>query len=153
MSASSSWPWSSCTDMPRNEPYYKMQGILKCSNSVRSCNLWQITPQCRYWLRSSVSLVTIMGLTWIVGVLVFEVPALLPLAYIFTIFVAFQGVAIFVLFVLLDKPVREAYSKWWKARVKRSEVIRRIFGDLSLTEVGNQHNHGNTGLIHTAASL
>ena len=64
----------------------------------------------RYWLRSVVSLVTIMGLTWVIGVLVFEVPALFPLAYIFTIFVAFQGIAIFVLFVLFDKPVREAYS-------------------------------------------
>ena len=74
-----------------------------------------------------------MGLTWIVGILVFEVPALLPLAYIFTIFVAFQGVAIFVLFVYLDKPVREAYSKWWKAKVRRSDTLSRYFGEWSLT--------------------
>ena len=83
----------------------------------------------------------------------FEIPALLPLAYIFTIFVAFQGVAIFVLFVLLDKPVKEAYSKWWKVEVKRSEVLSRIFGDLSLTKVSNQCNHGNTSLILAAAPL
>ncbi len=50
----------------------------------------------------------------IAGILVFEVPALLLLAYIFTIFVAFQGVFIFVLFVPLAEPVRDAYSKWWK---------------------------------------
>ena len=81
------------------------------------------------------SLVTIMGLTWVVGVLVFEVPALLPLAYIFTIFVAFQGVAIFILFVILDKPVREAYSKWWKVNAKRSDVFTRFFGNSSLTKV------------------
>ena len=75
-----------------------------------------------------------MGLTWAIGVLVFEVPALLPLAYIFTIFVAFQGVAIFVLFVILDKPVREAYSKWWKAKVKKSDFLGKHFGELSLTQ-------------------
>ena len=70
-----------------------------------------------------------MGLTWVIGVLVFEVPALLPLAYIFTIFVAFQGVAIFVHFVLLDKKVREAYSKWWKMR------FGKYFENLSFTRV------------------
>ena len=64
-----------------------------------------------------------------IGVLVFEVPALLPLAYIFTIFVAFQGVAIFVLFVLLDKKVREAYSKWWKMQ------FGKYFESLSFTRV------------------
>ncbi len=54
-----------------------------------------------------------------VGILVFEVPALYPLAYIFTIFVAFQGVAIFVLFVPLAEPVRDAYFKWWKEYVAK----------------------------------
>ena len=79
-----------------------------------------------------------MGLTWVVGVLVFEVPALLPLAYIFTIFVAFQGVAIFIFFVLLDKPVRDACLKMWKLKVKRSEIFVRCFGNLSFTEVSNK---------------
>ena len=72
-----------------------------------------------------------MGLTWIIGFLVFEVPALLPLAYIFTIFVAFQGMAIFVLFVLLDKQVREAYSKWWKMG------FGKYFEGFSFTRVRN----------------
>ena len=93
----------------------------------------------RTWLRNAISLVTIMGLTWVVGILVFEIPALLPLAYIFTIFVAFQGVAIFVLFVLLDNQVREAYSEWWKVKVKRSDVFTRFFGNSSLTKVSNYH--------------
>lgn len=43
----------------------------------------------RQWVKVSVSLTTIMGLTWIVGVLVFH-SSLVTLAYIFTIFVAFQ---------------------------------------------------------------
>ena len=61
----------------------------------------------------------------------FEVPALYPLAYIFTIFVAFQGVAIFVIFVLLSKQVKEAYSKWWKVKVAGSEILSKHFGDWS----------------------
>ena len=73
-----------------------------------------------------------MGLTWAVGILVFEVPVLYPLAYIFTIFVAFQGVA---LFVLLNKPVREAYSKWRKIKTTKSEIYSRLFRTQSLTKV------------------
>ena len=91
----------------------------------------------RYWLRSVVALVTIMGLTWIVGILVFEVPALFPLAYIFTIFVAFQGVAIFILFVLFDKPVRKAYSKWWRIKVARSGILKALLGDKESTKVSH----------------
>ena len=66
-----------------------------------------------------------------IGVLVFEVPALFPLLYICTIFVAFQGVAIFVIFVPLSKQVREAYSKWWKVKVAESDILSRHFGDWS----------------------
>ena len=40
-------------------------------------------------MKASVSLVVVMGITWVMGVLVFT-SHLLPLAYIFTIFVAFQ---------------------------------------------------------------
>ena len=72
-----------------------------------------------------------------VGILVYEVPALFPLAYIFTIFVAFQGVGVFLLFVLLDKPVREAYLKWWKFKVTRSSIFSRFIGDSSATKVSS----------------
>ena len=61
----------------------------------------------------------------------FEIPALFPLLYICTIFVAFQGVAIFVIFVPLSKQVREAYSKWWKVKVAESDILSRHFGDWS----------------------
>ncbi len=58
------------------------------------------------------------------GILLFVVPAhssavLIALSYIFTVFVSFQGVAIFILFVPFSKPVRDAYSKWWKEKVKK----------------------------------
>ena len=76
-----------------------------------------------------------MGITWIIGVVVIDskIDALLPLAYIFTIFVAFQGLFIFVIFVLLSKQVRENYIKWWKAKVAESDFLSRHFGDKSLT--------------------
>ena len=51
--------------------------------------LHTISTHCRRWLRSSISLVTVMGGTWAVGILFFD-SRLLPFAYIFTIFVAFQ---------------------------------------------------------------
>ena len=67
------------------------------------------------------------------GVVVFEFPGLLPLAYIFTIFVAFQGLAIFIIFVPLSKQVREAYSKWWKVKVAQSDILSKHFGELTFT--------------------
>ena len=74
-----------------------------------------------------------MGITWIIGVLVIEVEALFPLAYIFTISVAFQGLFIFVIFVLLSKQVRENYAKWWKAKVAESDFLSKHFGEKSFT--------------------
>ena len=83
----------------------------------------------RKWLRSVVSLVVVMGLTWIFGVLIVEVEALLPLAYIYTILVAFQGLWIFLIFVLLSPQVRDAYTKWWRAKVNDSDFLSKHFGD------------------------
>ena len=73
-----------------------------------------------------------MGITWITGVLVIEVEALFALAFIFTIFVAFQGLFIFVIFVLLSEQVRENYAKWWKAKVAESDFLSKHFGDKTL---------------------
>ena len=74
-----------------------------------------------------------MGLTWIMGVLILEVDALLPLAYIYTIMVALQGLFIFIILVIYSKQVRDAYRKWWKARVIDSAILSRYFGDDALT--------------------
>ena len=73
-----------------------------------------------------------MGITWIIGFLMIEVEELFTLAYIFTIFVAFQGVFIFVIFVLLSKQVKENYAKWWKAKVAESDFLSKHFGDRTL---------------------
>ena len=72
-----------------------------------------------------------MGLTWIFGVLIVEVEKLVPLAYIYTIIVAFQGLFIFLIFVVLSKQVREAYAKCWREKVNEYEILSRYFGTLS----------------------
>lgn len=72
----------------------------------------------------------IMGLTWIFGVLIVEVEELVPLAYIYTILVAFQGVFILLTLVVFSKPVREAYIKWWRAKVKKSDLLKKYFGEM-----------------------
>ena len=82
----------------------------------------------RNWLRSAVLLVVIMGLTWIFGVLIVEVEELVPLAYIYTIMVAFQGLFIFLIFVVFSKQVREAYAKCWRRKVNESDFLTRYFG-------------------------
>ena len=70
-----------------------------------------------------------MGLTWVIGFLVIEVEELLALAYIFTIFVAFQGLFIFIVLVLLDsKMIRDRLAKWWRARFEGSDFYSRHFG-------------------------
>ena len=77
----------------------------------------------RKWLLTLVSLVVILGLNWILGVLINEAKELLPLAYIFTLSVSFQGVWIFLLFVVLDRKVREGYAKLWRSVVLHSPLF------------------------------
>ena len=94
-----------------------------------------------------------MGITWIIGVLVIEVEELFALAYIFTIFVAFQGLFIFVIFVPLSKQVRENYLKWWKTKVAESDILSSYFGDKRQTQgtspvSGHHHNTSLPGCLH-----
>jgi len=83
------------------------------------------------WLRSSLSLTVIMGLTWIMSILIVEVSQLLAIAYVYTIMVALQGFAIFIVFVICSKSVREAYSKWWKNKINESDFLSKYFGSQS----------------------
>ena len=86
------------------------------------------------WLKTLVFLLVIMGLTWILGVLVLNVTALLPLVYIYTIMVAFQGLAIFLSLVAFQQSVRNEYIKWWKNRVQSSDMLSKYLTKSS--EVG-----------------
>ena len=88
---------------------------------------------CRNWLRSALFLVIVMGVTWIFGVLIVEVEELVPLAYIYTILVAFQGLFIFLIFVVFSKQVREAYTKCWRTKIRSSDFFSKYLSS-------NKHN-------------
>ena len=78
------------------------------------------------WFRSAISVMMVMSLTWIVGILIVEVDEVAPLAYIYTIMVAFQGLFIFIVFVPLSSAVREAYAKWWRHKVNESVILSKF---------------------------
>ena len=78
------------------------------------------------WLKAMVFLLVVMGLTWILGVLVVNVKALLPLTYIYIIMVAFQGLSIFLSVVIFQPSVRNEFVRWWK-NVKMLDRLSNCF--------------------------
>ena len=63
----------------------------------------------RYWLKSSISLTIVMGIGWLANVLFFS-DKLLFIAYIMTVFIAGQGIIIFILYVPLSKHVSISFQ-------------------------------------------
>ena len=96
-------------------------------------------------------MVVVMGIAWIGNVLFFNVN-LLFVAYIMAIFIAGQGIIIFIMFVPLSKQVMcfnrivfarntdayfqviDAYKKWWRKRIKLSSAA-------TLSETALQTKH------------
>ena len=76
------------------------------------------------WLKSSVLLVVVLGLTWITGVVVAEVEALYPLAYIYTIVAAFQGLFIFLVLIVFSKAMIQDIKKL--GRSDKNRVCSRV---------------------------
>ena len=60
----------------------------------------------RHWIKASLSLTIIMGIGWIGNVLFFS-KELIFIAYIMTVFIAGQGIIIFILYVPLSSHVRK----------------------------------------------
>ena len=83
-------------------------------------NIQQKSSDVGGWLKAVITLMVVMGITWITGLAVVKIEELLPLAYIFTIVAAFQGVSIYVVLVLLTKNVRDELIKW---TVKKYEKV------------------------------
>ena len=81
------------------------------------------------WLKAACSLTIVMGTTWIIGIILVATGGLLFLVYIYIIMVAFQGVFIFFLYVILSKSVKDAFTKWWKVRVNESDILNKHFGE------------------------
>ena len=66
--------------------------------------LFVVIFHCRHWIKVVITLVVVMGIAWIGNVLFFDVN-LIFVAYIMTIFIAGQGIIIFILLVPLSKQV------------------------------------------------
>ena len=88
----------------------------------------------RSWLKFSVSLPVVMGLTWVPGLFVINHKGVIPLAYISTFLVASQGTLIFLIFVVFFKPVRVAYATFLRSKVRKSYILSKYFGDLDSAE-------------------
>lgn len=108
--------------------FFIMAAIIMWQHKKKKTGKLQSTDV-KNWLQSLISLLVIMGSTWIIGVLIVEVEQLIPLAYIFTIMVAFQGLWIFLAFVLFPKQVREEYCKLWRSKVNTSPTLSKYWVD------------------------
>ena len=86
-----------------------------------------------------------MGIGWLANVLFFS-DKLLFIAYIITVFIAGQGIIIFILYVPLSISVslsiitsgykchtyihiqvRKAYSKWWYDKKRKSQLFNKMY--------------------------
>ena len=59
---------------------------------------------CRHWIQVAISLTVVMGIAWLAGLLAFR-RELLPIVYIITIFIAAQGIILFIILVPMAKQV------------------------------------------------
>ena len=59
------------------------------------------------WSKAVITLMVVMGITWIIGLAVVEIEELLPLTYIVTIVAVFQGVFIFFVLVMFKNDVSD----------------------------------------------
>ena len=83
------------------------------------------------WLKFSVSLPVVMGLTWVPGLFVFDHKGVISLAYVSTFLVASQGTFIFVIFIVFFKPVRVAYITLFRSKIRNSYILNKYFGDFA----------------------
>ena len=106
-----------------NVGFFIMAAIAMWRHNKRQTGGGMSNERLRSWLKTLASLVVVMGLTWIFGVLIVELEELVPLAYIYTIMVAFQGLFIFLIYVVYPKEVRDAYVKMWRTNLKTLKTI------------------------------
>ncbi|XP_035670097.1 adhesion G protein-coupled receptor L3-like [Branchiostoma floridae] len=84
----------------------------------------------RFWIRVSLALVCILGITWVFGVLYVSRETIV-FAYVFTISNSFQGLFIFIFHCLLNETVQDEIERRFGARFtccskkKRQKTVRR----------------------------
>ncbi|KRY39703.1 Latrophilin-3 [Trichinella spiralis] len=106
----------------RHSPYSKSQ-------SPRHGQTMAVNTRFKMWLKGSVMLVILLGLTWSLGFL-FVNHSTLFIAYAFTVLNSLQGVFIFVFQVLMHKKVRKEWNNWARKHFlsKRWSATRRDYG-------------------------
>ena len=70
------------------------------------------------WLKAVISLMIVLGLTWVIGLFVVEIEELTFLAYLYAIATVFQGFFLFLVLVVFTKAVRDEVM-----RLKRSQNV------------------------------
>ncbi|XP_019860034.1 PREDICTED: uncharacterized protein LOC109588304 isoform X2 [Amphimedon queenslandica] len=76
---------------------------------------------------------------------------LLFIAHIMTVFIAAQGIIIFILYVLLSKQVRSSYLKWWyDKQVGKSLKITKM---TNLSDGTTSHFRVDTSVEHIYDSI
>ena len=119
-----------------NIAFFVMAAVVMWKHRKRQRGEMNI-KQVKSWLKASASLIVVLGVPWIFGVLLVEVEELTPLAYIYTVLVAFQGVWIFLIFVVFPKQVRDNYSKLGrssKSRESRNTMTSNFSSNDTLTQ-------------------
>ncbi|XP_063113858.1 adhesion G protein-coupled receptor L2 isoform X14 [Cavia porcellus] len=82
-------------------------------NNYRVCDGYYNTDLPGSWVLGAFALLCLLGLTWSFGLL-FVNEETIVMAYLFTIFNAFQGVFIFIFHCALQKKVRKEYGKCFR---------------------------------------
>ncbi|XP_066280378.1 adhesion G protein-coupled receptor L3-like [Branchiostoma lanceolatum] len=85
----------------------------------------------KFWIRVSLALVCILGLTWVFGVLYISQETLV-FAYVFTIINSFQGLFIFIFHFLLNETVQDEIERRFgdkytccRSKKKRQKTVKR----------------------------
>ncbi|XP_014676009.1 PREDICTED: latrophilin-3-like [Priapulus caudatus] len=94
----------------------------------------------RGWLKGSVMLLCLLGITWLFGLLYIN-NSFIAFAYIFTIFNSLQGLFIFVFHCLMNEKVQKAFAKF----VRRSSSCPQCMKDA-------MENYGPTPSTYTSST-
>nr|XP_027202423.1 latrophilin Cirl-like isoform X3 [Dermatophagoides pteronyssinus] len=79
----------------------------------------------KIWIRTSISLLVMLGLTWSIGVFYLARPTF-TMAFIFTVFNSLQGLLIFIFCCILNEKVRQEYRNSLTRSCRRCFFFRTI---------------------------
>ncbi|XP_043554589.1 adhesion G protein-coupled receptor L2 isoform X14 [Chiloscyllium plagiosum] len=96
------------------------------SSRLENINYEDNKPHLKSWVLGAFALLCLLGLTWGFGLLFINEESIV-MAYLFTIFNAFQGMFIFLFHCALQKKVRKEYSKCFR----HSQCCSGLTGDSS----------------------